>query len=204
MGTIRRKDSKNRVLKNGEYERSNHRYEYRWTDSMKKRHSIYADTLPELREKEQYLIRDMYTGVQADSNTLTINDLFEKWKIAEKQKRKPKDRSEIINDAVVTYWMAMQADEYNDPYMQRLEIVFERVFRKYMSGFIRSLNATNILAREAKEYMRLLCKGLNIDRAKDGVERLLYMTLPWDILIPEKVAREMRVKNPELEDEELM
>lgn len=55
--------------------------------------------------------------------------------MAEKQKRKPKDRSEIINDAVVTYWMAMQADEYNDSYMQRLEIVFERVFRKYMSGF---------------------------------------------------------------------
>ena len=88
--------------------------------------------------------------------------------------------------------------------MQRLEIVFERVFRKYLSGFIRSLNTTNILARESKEYMRLLCKGLNIDRAKDGVERLLYMTLPWDILIPEKVAREMRVKNPEAEDEELM
>ncbi len=52
--------------------------------------------------------------------------------------------------------------------------------------------------------MLLLCKGLNIDRVKDGVERLLYMTLPWDILIPEKVAREMRVKNPEMEDEELM
>ena len=82
--------------------------------------------------------------------------------------------------------------------MRWLESVFERVFRKYMSGFIRSLNATNILAREAKEYMRLLCKGLNIDRVKDGVERLLYMTLPWDILIPEKVAREMRVKNPEM------
>ena len=121
--------------------------------------------------------------------------------LAENQKRKPKDRSEIINEAVVTYWMAMQADEYNDPYMQRLEIVFERVFRKYMSGFIRSLNTTNILAWEAKEYMRLLCKGLNIDRAKDGVERLLYMTLPWDILIPEKVAREMRVKNPDREEE---
>ena len=52
--------------------------------------------------------------------------------------------------------------------------------------------------------MRLLCKGLNIDRAKDWVEPLLYMTLPWDILIPEKVAREMKVKNPEMEDEELM
>ncbi|MBR2669541.1 MAG: site-specific integrase [Solobacterium sp.] len=84
MGTIRRKDSKNRVLKNGEYERSNHRYEYRWTDSMKKRHSIYADTLPELREKEQHLIRDMYVGIQTDSDTLTINDLYEKWKVLKK------------------------------------------------------------------------------------------------------------------------
>ena len=123
---------------------------------------------------------------------------------AAKQNRKPKGRSEIITDAIESYYLSVLADNFNDPYMQRLEIVFERVFRKYMSGFIGSLNATNILAREAKEYMRLLCKGLNIDRAKDGVERLLYMTLPWDILIPEKVAREMRVKNPEMEDEELM
>lgn len=52
--------------------------------------------------------------------------------------------------------------------------------------------------------MLLLCKGLNIDRVKDGVGRLLYIMLPWDILIPEKVAREMQVKNPEMEDEELM
>ena len=52
--------------------------------------------------------------------------------------------------------------------------------------------------------MLLLCKGLNTDRAKDGLERLLYMTLPWDILIPEKIAREMRVKTPEREDEGLI
>ena len=123
---------------------------------------------------------------------------------AVKLNRKPKGKSEIITDAIESYYLSVLADNCNDPYMQRLEIVFERVFRKYMSGFIRSLNATNILARESKEYMRLLCKGLNIDRAMDGVERLLYMTLPWDILIPEKIAREMRVKNPEAEDEELM
>ena len=84
MGTIRRKDSKNRVLKNGEYERANHKYEYRWTDSMKKRHSIYADTLPELREKEQRLLRDQYNGLKIEANTLTINDLFEKWKLLKK------------------------------------------------------------------------------------------------------------------------
>ena len=84
MGTIRRKDSKNRVLKNGEYERANHKYEYRWTDGLKKRHSIYADTLPELREKEQHLLRDQYNGLKIEANTLTINDLFEKWKLLKK------------------------------------------------------------------------------------------------------------------------
>ena len=82
---------------------------------------------------------------------------------AAKQNRKPKGRSEIITDAIESYYLSVLADNFNDPYMQRLEIVFERVFRKYMSGFIGSLNATNILAREAKEYMRLLCKGLNIE-----------------------------------------
>ena len=51
--------------------------------------------------------------------------------------------------------------------------------------------------------MRLLCKGLNIDRARDGVENLIYMTMPWDILIPEKVARELNVKEPS-EDEEII
>ena len=84
MGTIRRKDSKNRVLKNGEYERANHKYEYRWTDGLKKRHSIYADTLPELREKEQHLLRDQYNGLKIEANTLTINDLYEKWKLLKK------------------------------------------------------------------------------------------------------------------------
>ena len=51
---------------------------------MKKRHSIYADTLPELREKEQHLLRDQYNGLKIEANTLTINDLFEKWKLLKK------------------------------------------------------------------------------------------------------------------------
>ena len=122
---------------------------------------------------------------------------------ADKQNRKTKDRSQVINEAIISYCMARLADQYNDPYMERLEIVFERVFRRYMSVLIRSNNVINELSRESREYMRLLCKGLNIDRAKDGVENLLYMTMPWDLLIPEKVAREMRVIHPEDETEML-
>ena len=52
MAVERRKDNKNRVLKEGEYQRSNGTFEYKWRDKRGKRHSIYAKTLEELREKE--------------------------------------------------------------------------------------------------------------------------------------------------------
>ena len=119
------------------------------------------------------------------------------------QNRSPHDRTRIINEAIVSYYLIKSSDQYTDPYIARMEIAFERIFRKYMTALVRSNNTINRLSRESKEYMRLLCKGLNIDRARDGVENLIYMTMPWDILIPEKVARELNVKEPS-EDEEII
>ena len=49
----RRKDSKNRVLKEGEYQRANGTYEFKWRDNLGKRHSAYAKTLEDLRDKEK-------------------------------------------------------------------------------------------------------------------------------------------------------
>mgnify|MGYP000795327042 CR=1 FL=1 len=69
MSVKRRKDSKNRILKEGEYERSNNTYEFKWTDKNGKRHSIYAKTLDELREKELDILRDTLNGIKAVSYT---------------------------------------------------------------------------------------------------------------------------------------
>ena len=49
----KRKDNKGRVLKDGESQRKNGSYEYRYFDIRKKRHSVYARSLAELREKER-------------------------------------------------------------------------------------------------------------------------------------------------------
>ena len=54
----RRKDSKKRVLKEGEYQRSNGTYEYRWRSENGKRNNVYAKSLEELREKEAEIQRD--------------------------------------------------------------------------------------------------------------------------------------------------
>ena len=75
----RRKDNKKRVLKEGEYQRANGTFEYKWRDRRGKRHSVYAKTLDELREKELDVLRDILDGVRAESKDIIINDLYQSW-----------------------------------------------------------------------------------------------------------------------------
>ena len=75
----RRKDSKNRVLKDREYQRANGSYEYKWTDGRGHRHSLYAKSLDELREKENEVIRDVIDGVKFSRKNITVNDMYDIW-----------------------------------------------------------------------------------------------------------------------------
>lgn len=79
MTIKRRKDDKNRVLKEGEYQRANGTFEYKWRDKKGKRHSVYAKTLEELREKEIDVLRDALDGIRTGKQDLTINDLYNLW-----------------------------------------------------------------------------------------------------------------------------
>ncbi len=79
MAIERRKDNKNRVLKDGEHQRANGTYEYKWRDKKGKRHSVYAKTLDELRKKEVDVLRDVLDGIRVDKNNITINDLYYRW-----------------------------------------------------------------------------------------------------------------------------
>ena len=74
-----RKDSRNRVLRNGETERKDGRYMYRYTDKKTgQRKTIYAGDLPELREKEKSVLSDVEDNIRTGGNvkSLTVNDLF--------------------------------------------------------------------------------------------------------------------------------
>lgn len=74
----RRKDSKGRVLKEGESERSDGRYQYRWTDRLGKRHTVYGATLNELREKENEVQKLQNNGLASSCST-TVYDLTDKY-----------------------------------------------------------------------------------------------------------------------------
>ena len=67
----RRKDDKGRVLKEGESQRKDGRYQYRWTDDFGKRHTVYADDLKELRIKKE----SKAFSTNSDKSEITVYSL---------------------------------------------------------------------------------------------------------------------------------
>jgi hypothetical protein len=71
----------NRVkLRKGEYQRDKNTFAYWWFDKNGKRQFVYAKSLPELREKEEQIIRDTLDGIDYSKLDSTINSYFELWK----------------------------------------------------------------------------------------------------------------------------
>ena len=77
----RRKDPKNRVLKDGEGFRTQKgklMYYYAFRDENGKRKFIYATDLSKLREREEALERDRLNGMRFSGNA-TVNDFYDRW-----------------------------------------------------------------------------------------------------------------------------
>lgn len=92
-----RKDCKGRVLKKGECQRkSDGRYIYQYMDPNGKRKVIYAHDLPELREKEERLIKDQLDGLQCYcQGKTTLNYVFDRY-ISTKYDLKPHTKAHYI------------------------------------------------------------------------------------------------------------
>ncbi len=78
-GTSRRLDKNRITLKVGESQRANGTYSYRWTSIDGKRHDIYANSLEELREKEELIVIDSHDGIKTETRSITVNDMFDQW-----------------------------------------------------------------------------------------------------------------------------
>lgn len=76
----KRYDSKHRLLRTGETERTDGYYIYRWTTRDGRRHSCTATTLEALREKEDEIAKDKHDGIRAEVKNVTINDIYNLWR----------------------------------------------------------------------------------------------------------------------------
>lgn len=73
----KRKDNKGRVLKEGESYRTDGRYQFRYNLGNGKRHVIYANSLSELRDKEEEIQRKLFDNIKTVADGVTLNELFE-------------------------------------------------------------------------------------------------------------------------------
>ena len=70
-----RQDSKGRKLKDGEGQRKNGLYYYRYTDSSGKRLTIYDHTLSQLREKEKEIQLEKENSKNKDNELIKIQQI---------------------------------------------------------------------------------------------------------------------------------
>ena len=70
-----RKDNKGRRLKDNEIQRSNGSYEFRFYDSHRKRHSVYAPTLDKLREKEKEISLQLLQGINYLDGKIQLSEI---------------------------------------------------------------------------------------------------------------------------------
>lgn len=75
----KRKDKSGRILRTGESQRKDLIYQYRYTDILGKRQTIYASTLQELREKEKAVQKETDDGMDYASGNLTVVQLLERY-----------------------------------------------------------------------------------------------------------------------------
>lgn len=85
----KRKDSKNRVLKEGESERKDGIYQYRYTDKKGKRHSIYDKDLKKLRKKEEEIAKQLSLGIDTEKGNITVYNLVKSYIEIKKMMIKP-------------------------------------------------------------------------------------------------------------------
>ena len=93
MANKTRKDKKGYTLRTGECQRKDGRYSFSYTDRWKKRHTVYATSLVELRELEKQIRMDIDSGINPNmAKTMTLNDMFDLY-ISRKYDLKPTTKS---------------------------------------------------------------------------------------------------------------
>lgn len=170
----KRKDSKGRVLRDGENQMPDGRYRYRYTDAAGKRQAVYSwklaptDRIPEgkrdcisIREIEKQIQCDLNDGIRtADSNKITLNDMYYEYM---QGKRELKDSTRVL---------------YNN------------LFQAYIQDNIGMKRLSAIKFSDIKQfYNQLIDRGLKISTV-DLVNTILHPVL--NLAVRDNIIR----KNP--------
>lgn len=75
----KRRDNRGRVLQKGESQRKDNRYQFRYTDKMGKRRTIYSSDLNDLRKKEKEVRKSIENGINYAEGNITVLELVKRY-----------------------------------------------------------------------------------------------------------------------------
>lgn len=125
----KRRDNKGRILRDGESQRKDGRYQYRYTDVRGSRKTIYSMDLGELRKKEAEIAKKQLNGIDYTGGQISVIDLVERY-------------INIKKDGV----------KYNT------SIIYEKVLKKLHNYNFGYQMISSIKASDVKEWFKLLNK----------------------------------------------
>ena len=168
----RRKDSKGRNLREGELQRSDGRYEYRYFDSKGEKHSVYSwqlvdtDRIPpgkrckeSLRAMEKRINRDVEDGISTHrAGRMTLNAYFEEF-FAAKQELKPSTRGNyrymydrFVKDKIG--YRPIASIKYSDIKKFYLYLIHDRELKPHTMEIIHTILHPTFTAAVRDDYIR--------------------------------------------------
>ncbi len=160
MAGQKRTDNKGRILKTGEIQRSeDNRYVYRYTDLTGKRKTVYAVSLPELREKEKKIACDLQDGIDISKGNMTLNQMFQEY-----MKIKTDLRQSTRNNYIMSWKNAVEGTDLGNMKIVHIKSIY---IRKFYSQLVEKGMAENTI----KLYHNLINSALKLAVDSDIIRK---------------------------------
>lgn len=141
----KRRDDKGRILKTGESQRKDGRYQYRFTDANGKRHTIYAANLQELRVKEEDIDKCKAFHVEYTKGCISVKELLS-WYMETKNNLCPGSIATYITDI-------HRIEKHSDIMNMKIKDVTTADVRELHQRLIREGYAPSTVARTRNDLL---------------------------------------------------
>lgn len=202
MSDIKRKDNKGRILKEGESQRSDGRYQYQYIGLDKKRHSVYSwkllpsDKIPaskkvdkSLREKEKEIQKSLLEDSKKEVVNITFNEMFDIYIKQKRHKGRPLSQNSVGN------YTGMYDKHVRESSLGKMKV--QEIKKNHIVGFYLSLQQKGLSYGTIVFYQKVFSAVFNMAIDEEFIERNPTMRALNQIEGSQKEKQALTVKEQE-------
>ena len=173
----KRKDSKGRILRTGESQRTNGTYMYRYTDIYGKRQCVYAQTLADLRDKQKDITRDLDDEIDYAAGMVSVIDQVDKY-LATRKKLRARTKAAYADSRKWIVRDAISGKNIRD------------VKRSEAKSFVIRLSDAGLSYQSVGHVKAIICPAFEM-----AVEDHVLRSNPFRFKLPDVIPKNTRTRN---------